>query len=149
MMRGSTYPAEHNVAEQGLKITSSSLFHWEANTTGEGRRLLLEWFLFGLTRICGFSIAFTLDIMATLTVLAWCLSTCRTHTSLTFSSKCVCLPRFDSYSDMIRTGSFSLHIMEAKVQEYQRVNATANESIVPHIRALLDGTLRSRGDARS
>ncbi len=33
-----------------------------------------------------------------------------------------------------------LHMMEGKVQEYQRMNATANASIGPHIRALLDGT---------
>jgi hypothetical protein len=48
---------------------ASSLSHEQANTTGEGR-LLLKGFLFGLTSIGGFCIAFTLDIMATLTVLA-------------------------------------------------------------------------------
>ena len=42
-----------------------------------------------------------------------------------------------------------LHSMEAKVQEYQRVNATANESLVPRIRALLDGTPQSKDDVRS
>lgn len=49
---------------------ASSLSHEQANTTGEDHRLLLQGFLFGLTSIGGFCIAFTLDIMATLTVLA-------------------------------------------------------------------------------
>lgn len=33
-----------------------------------------------------------------------------------------------------------LHAMGAKVQAYQCMNAATNESIVPRIRALLDGT---------